>query len=169
MQGAGDTLAAHDLEPVGTEVGDQQLAIARKGQAVGQCSLGELGLEVLGLLDRSLGKARIGLLAYEALRAIGSDAGDAAARIGGPERAVALGQDALGTLQVLADIADLRAVHREAVKGIGLGHRSNTRLMEGKAISTASTTSMASVKGAVPLKISPRVMSTVSPGVLLIT
>ncbi|MCY1366940.1 hypothetical protein D9M69_538510 [compost metagenome] len=97
-------------------------------------------------------------LAHELLRAVGRDAHDTAARIGRPQRSVALGQDALGALQVLAHIADGRAVHRETVQGIGRGHFSNTRLSCGKTISSSNTPTMIKVNGAVPRKMSPRVM-----------
>ena len=168
-QGAGLTLAGHDFEQVGAKVGNQNIAVARKGQAVGERALGEFGLKVFAALGSGLGKARIGLLANELLRAVGGNAHDATARVGGPQGAVALGQDAFRALQVLADVANLRAVHGETVQGVGQGHGSNTRLKEGKATSRASTANMVSVKGAVPRKISPSEMSTELPSVLLMT
>src|SRR5690606_40359075 len=61
-------------------------------------------------------------LGDEALRAVGPDVHDAAARIRRPQRAVALRKDAFGPLQPFADIADGRAVDDEAVDGVGAHH-----------------------------------------------
>ena len=46
--------------------------------------------------------------------AVGADANHAAARIRGPQRAVTLGEDAFGPLQIVTDEFDLRWIDNES-------------------------------------------------------
>jgi hypothetical protein len=98
----GLALTGHDFQKVGAEVGNQNVAVFGKGQAIGQRAFSEaLGL-VRGICEVARNRLR-----DDALAAIGLDVDDAAAGIGHPERAVAFGQDAFGPLQVLADVIEL--------------------------------------------------------------
>src|SRR5271157_1962435 len=61
------------------------------------------------------------LLRDDFLGAIGLDPGYAAPGVGGPERAVAFREDALGAMQILADVLNGGFVDFEIEHGIG-GH-----------------------------------------------
>ncbi len=93
--------ARHDLEHVGAEIRDQDVAVLREGEAVRQGALGE----ARDIVARAF-EGGAALLGDDLLAAVGLDVDDAAARVGGPETPVALGQDAFRSLQIAADIAD---------------------------------------------------------------
>ena len=118
-QRAGGAFARHQFQAVGAEVADEDVAVGGKGQPVGQRAGGELALHVLAGGGRGAGEARVRLLPDEALAAVGGDARHAAARVGRPQRAIGLGQDAFGPLQAVADGLDAVAVDAETLQGVG--------------------------------------------------
>ena len=79
-------LPRHDLEAIGSEIGDKEIAVAGEGETVWQRSLGK-ALLVVGGLGEGGGR----FLRDDLLVAVGADANHAAARIRGPQRAVTLG------------------------------------------------------------------------------
>src|SRR5581483_721908 len=66
------------------------------------------------------GEAGVDRLRDELLRAVGVDAHDAAARVGRPQRAVGLGEDALRPLEIPSDRPDCGPFDLEAVERIHL-------------------------------------------------
>jgi len=122
-QGARAAVTRHDLQPVSAKIGDQDVAIGGKRQAIGQRTLGELALQITRRRRRGIAKAVTGTLANEGLASIMPQAHHATARIRAPQRTIRLCQDALRALQVGAQIADRRALHGEAVDRVdALGH-----------------------------------------------
>ena len=105
-------LPRHDLEAIGAEIGDKEIAVAGEGETVWQRSLGE-ALLVVGSLGEGGGR----FLRDDLLVAVGADANHAAARIRGPQRTVTLGEDAFGPLQIVTDEFDLRPIDTKPSSG----------------------------------------------------
>ena len=103
------TFSGHDLEHIGAKVGNQDVAVGGKRQAIGQGAGGEFGFYGIVARRGRSRKVRVGLLANEVLLAVRVDAGDATAGIGHPQAAVGLGQNAFGALQVVPHPLDGRA------------------------------------------------------------
>jgi len=101
----GLSIAGHALEQVSAKIGDQNIAVLCKGQAVGQSAFGKARLFVI-----CVGKHRTFGIGHEFLRAVGRDANHATAGIGAPQGAVALGEDAFWALKILADIFDFGGI-----------------------------------------------------------
>ena len=107
-QHARRAVARHDLEAVGAEIRDQKVAVAIEGEPVRQRALevarglGAGGLEVSRPLLRD-----------DLLRSVRTQPDDAAARVRRPERPVPLGEDALGALQIVADVTQSAFVDAE--------------------------------------------------------
>ncbi len=116
-QHLGGAVAGHDFEAVGAEIRDQEIAVAGECQTVR-----ERALKVTRSLAGHLLEMPRPLLRDDLLRAVGPEPGDAAARVGGPEGAVAFGEDAFGPLQIMADVLEGRLVDFEVLDGVG-GHK----------------------------------------------
>ncbi len=91
----------HPLDRVGAEVRDQEVAVRSEGEPVRQRAVHRVALD-----GARVGETGVDALRDQLLRAVGIDAHHAAASVGRPERAVGLGEDALGTLQIVADEGD---------------------------------------------------------------
>ena len=118
-QRAGLTGTRRQLQRIGAEIGDEEIAVGVEGETVGKAAL---RVDV-ALLEGTRLVAGDGRLQDQLLRAVRVDADHAAAAVGAPQRAVALGQDAFGPLQPLADKTDPRAVDLPA--GEWIGHARN--------------------------------------------
>ena len=94
-------VARHDLQAIGAEVGDQDVAIAGEGQAVGErafqiaAGLAAGRLEMLGASLRD-----------DPLLPSGRDSHDAAAGVGGPRAPSGSARMHSGPLQIVADVAE---------------------------------------------------------------
>ncbi len=110
-------IARHDLEPVGPEIRDQEVAVAGKRQ-----SIGERPSQVARRLSRRRREMIRRVLGDDRLVAVGRDANDAAPGVGRPERAVRLGEDALGPLQIAADVANGGLVDAEIENRVSCRH-----------------------------------------------
>src|SRR5690606_26302446 len=98
-------IAVHDLQLIGAEIRDQDVAVARKRETVWQRAC----KQALGLVPGKVEMLAF-RLRYELLLPVRPNPHHAAARIGSPECPIALGKDAFGPLQIPADGADLRSI-----------------------------------------------------------
>src|SRR5690606_5853986 len=105
--------SCHMLEAVSAEVRDVDAAVTRESKPVRQRPFGKARCFI-----RGGGELDLTALRHETLRAIRTDMRDAAARIGSPKAAVALGENAFWALQIFTDKADLRLVDGEAVNRV---------------------------------------------------
>ena len=97
----GIAVARHEFEAVGAEVGDEEVAVAGEGEAVGERA-GEVAGGFGSRRRRSVRSCFCVVICWEPSGAMRMTPPRASAR---PERAIAFGEDALGTLQVVADVA----------------------------------------------------------------
>src|SRR5690606_34150446 len=116
-------VTGHPLQPVGAEIGNQKVAVAREREAVGQRALQVAGGVPVGTIE-VIGN----VLRHQGLRAVRVEPDDAAAGIGCPERAVALGEDAFGALQVRPDVLQGASVDTEVEDRVGGGRACSHRL-----------------------------------------
>jgi hypothetical protein len=113
-QRARSAAAGHQLDRVGAEVGDQDVAIGVEGNAVGQTAAQHQRPGVQCTIGRPVVD---GALADQGLSAVGIDLHHTA-RIGRPDRAVGLAEDALGALQIDAQTADVTPIDLPAKEWI---------------------------------------------------
>ena len=99
-QYSGLATARHDLQAIGAEVGDEDVAVPGEREAVGK-SAGQVSRGFTVGFREMAGD----LLRDDLLRAIVAHPHYAAARVGRPERSILFGENAFGPLQAIADVA----------------------------------------------------------------